>query len=80
MNHRIGGQIRPYRVAIGAIFTECNHLGGVPIDVQRFEQFELYREDEITSIESGVRGGHVASAAPSACVFAMKTSISPFSD
>ncbi len=45
------------RVALGAIFTECNHLGGVPIDLSWFERYELLRGDAILAINSGVVGG-----------------------
>lgn len=46
-----------YRVAIGSIFTECNQLGGVPIDLSWFERYTLARGDEILDIDSGVVGG-----------------------
>lgn len=45
------------RVALGAIFTECNHLGGVPIDLGWFERYELVRGDAILAIDSSVVGG-----------------------
>lgn len=45
------------RVAIGAIFTECNHLGGVPIDLSWFERYELVRGEEILRIDNSVVGG-----------------------
>ena len=45
------------RVAIGSIFTECNQLGGVPIDLSWFERYELCRGDAILQIDSGVVGG-----------------------
>ena len=45
------------RIAIGSIFTECNQLGGMPIDVSWFERYELCRGDEIAKIDSGVVGG-----------------------
>ena len=45
------------RVAVGAIFTECNQFGGVPIDLSWFERYELRRGAEILSAESGVVGG-----------------------
>ena len=45
------------RIAIGAIFTECNHLGGVPIELSWFERYELMRGDEILTIDAGVIGG-----------------------
>lgn len=45
------------RVAIGAIFTECNELGGVPIDLSWFERYELRRGEEILRLDKGVVGG-----------------------
>ena len=45
------------RVALGAIFTECNHLGGVAIELDWFERYELLRGDAILQINSGVVGG-----------------------
>ena len=29
------------RVAVGSIFTECNHLGGAPTDLAGFERNEM---------------------------------------
>ena len=31
------------RVALGSILTECNEFGGVPIDIDWFERYELRR-------------------------------------
>ena len=45
------------RVAIGSVFTECNQLGGMIIDMSWFERYELCRGDEILRIGSGVVGG-----------------------
>ena len=45
------------RVAIGAIFTECNHLGGAPIDRSWFERFELLRGDELLASATGAVAG-----------------------
>ena len=45
------------RIAIGSIFTECNQLGGVPIDLAWFERYELRRGDEILTVDKGVVGG-----------------------
>lgn len=49
-----------HRIALGAIFTECNELGGMPIDLSWFERYELKRGDEILSINGGVVGGMLA--------------------
>ena len=43
-----------YRIALGAIFTECNELGGMPIDLSWFERYELHRGDAILALNSGV--------------------------
>ena len=46
-----------YRVAIGAILTECNELGGMPIDLSWFERYELRRGDQVLELDHGVVGG-----------------------
>lgn len=45
------------RVALGAILTECNELGGVPIELDWFERYELRRGAEILGLRDGVVGG-----------------------
>jgi len=45
------------RVAVGAIFTECNMLGGLPIDIDWFERYQLARGEEVLAIDTGVVGG-----------------------
>jgi microcystin degradation protein MlrC len=45
------------RIAIGAIFTECNEFGGVSIDLSWFERYELLRGDAILAVQGGVVGG-----------------------
>ena len=45
------------RVAVGGILTECNDFGGVPIDLEAFERFELRRGDEVLGARRGVMGG-----------------------
>ena len=45
------------RVAIGAIFTECNQFGGEPIEIEWFARYELRRGDEVLAAEDGVVGG-----------------------
>jgi len=45
------------RIAVGAIFTECNQFGGEPIDLSWFERYELRRGAEILDADSGVVGG-----------------------
>ena len=45
------------RIAIGGILTECNHLGGLPITMQTYEEYELLRGDEMLECETSVVGG-----------------------
>jgi len=45
------------RVAVGGIFTECNQLGGAPIEMSWFERWELCRGSELLRLDSGVAGG-----------------------
>ena len=45
------------RMAIGGILTECNELGGVPIEMDWFERYELRYGDDLLDISSGVVGG-----------------------
>ena len=45
------------RVAIGAIFTECNHLGGAPIDRSWYERYELLRGEELLTGATGAVAG-----------------------
>ena len=35
------------RIAIGSIFIECNHFGGVPADLETFARCELWRGAEV---------------------------------
>lgn len=46
-----------YRIAIGSIFTECNHLGGTPTDLGRFELYELRCGADILQQTGGSVGG-----------------------
>lgn len=46
-----------FRIALGAIFTECNELGGVPITLDWFERYDLKRGDEVLGMRGGVVGG-----------------------
>lgn len=48
------------RVAVGAIFTESNHLVGTMTGLSCFERTELRRGEEILSATSGVLGGMLA--------------------
>jgi microcystin degradation protein MlrC len=46
-----------HRVAVGAIFTESNHLVGTLTDLSFFERTELRRGAELLSATDGVLGG-----------------------
>lgn len=48
---------RTYRVALGAILTECNELGGMPIDLSWFERYELRHGAQVLELDNGVVGG-----------------------
>ncbi|MBM81868.1 MAG: hypothetical protein CMJ78_14935 [Planctomycetaceae bacterium] len=45
------------RIALGGILTECNHLGGLPIDISLYESTELFRDDEVLQQTMSVVGG-----------------------
>ncbi len=47
----------PHTIAIGSIFIECNHLGGVPADIETFRRSELFYGDEVLDRGSGTVGG-----------------------
>ena len=45
------------RIAIGSIFTECNHFCGVPLTLADFERTELRRGEEVLAQSAGTLGG-----------------------
>jgi len=45
------------RIAIGSIIIECNHLGGVPANIERFRRCEFRLGPEVLEQRSGVVGG-----------------------
>jgi len=45
------------RIAVGGILTECNHLGGLPIDISWFERYELHFGSDVLEIDNSVVGG-----------------------
>jgi microcystin degradation protein MlrC len=49
--------VKPPRVAVGSIFTECNHLGGAATDLLAFERTELRHGDEVLQATDGTVGG-----------------------
>lgn len=46
-----------FRIAIGSIFTECNHFCGQPLTLRDFERNELRRGTEILNQTTGTVGG-----------------------
>ena len=46
-------------IAIGSIFTECNHLGGRPTDLADFARQELLRGPEVLSQANGTVAGMI---------------------
>lgn len=49
--------LTPYNIAIGSIFTECNQLGGSPIDLSWFERYQLSEGPDLLATKTGVLGG-----------------------
>jgi len=48
------------RLAVGSIFTECNHLGGTPLEPGDFERGELTRGETLLATRHGTLGGALA--------------------
>ena len=48
------------RIAVGGILTECNHLGGLPIDLATYQASELFRGEELLQLTTSVVGGMLA--------------------
>jgi microcystin degradation protein MlrC len=48
------------RLAVGSIFTECNHLGGTPLQLADFERGEVSRGDTLLATTHGTLGGALA--------------------
>lgn len=46
-----------YRIAVGSLFIECNHLGGVPTTIEFFKRSELCRDADVLSVADGTVGG-----------------------
>lgn len=47
-------------IALGSLFTECNHLGGTPLDLAAFERQELRRGSQMLDVAAGTIGGMLA--------------------
>ena len=76
---------RILRIAIGGILTECNHLGGLPIDLSVYEASELLRDDEVLQLTTSVVGGMLqglreGGAKPVPLIFASSSSGAPITD
>lgn len=48
------------RIAVGSVLTECNQLGGSPIDMDWFARYDLYFGEDVLGIDTGVVGGGLA--------------------
>ncbi|MCL6501072.1 MAG: M81 family metallopeptidase [Pirellulales bacterium] len=48
---------RPHRIAIGALFTECNHFGGRRMDLAWFARTQLAYGEELLQTQAGALGG-----------------------
>ena len=55
------------RIAVGSILTECNHIGGSPIDLDWFERYDLQYGEDMLSLDSGVVGGGLTVLRESGC-------------
>lgn len=44
-------------IALGAIFIECNHFGGIAADMSTFERNDLCRGQEVLQLSTGTAGG-----------------------
>lgn len=45
------------RVAIGGVFTECNHFGGAPTDLDAFARHQLLYGSDLLQVTDGTLGG-----------------------
>lgn len=45
------------RIAIGGILTECNHFGGIPVDMELYKATELVRGNDMLAMQNSVVGG-----------------------
>src|SRR4051812_21840651 len=44
-------------VAVGSLFIECNHLGGIPADLESFRRSGIFAGRELFSQTAGTVGG-----------------------
>ena len=52
------------RIAVASVLTECNQLGGSPIDMDWFQRYDLHIGEELLEIDSGVVGGALNTLRP----------------
>jgi len=45
------------RIAVGSVLTECNQLGGAPIEMDWFERYDLHWGEALLETDDGVVGG-----------------------
>ncbi|MDA0589321.1 MAG: M81 family metallopeptidase [Planctomycetota bacterium] len=60
----------PHRIAVGSIFIECNHLGGVPADLEAFRRSELRFGADVVDAPGGTVAGmlqHLAETETAVC-------------
>jgi microcystin degradation protein MlrC len=48
---------KPLQIALGSLFTECNHLGGAPTGLECFRRQELLAGDDVHGLTAGTVGG-----------------------
>jgi microcystin degradation protein MlrC len=54
------------RIAVASVLTECNQLGGSPIDMDWFQRYDLHIGEELLGIDTGVVGGALNILRPAA--------------
>ncbi len=54
------------RIAVASILTECNQLGGSPIDMDWFKRYDLHIGEQLLEIDGGVVGGALNTLRPAA--------------
>ncbi len=70
------------RIAVGGIMTECNHFGGLPIDIGSYEASTLHRGNQVLQHTTSVVGGMLHAlrgqeAMPVPLIFASMCSAGP---
>lgn len=70
------------RIALGGILTECNHFGGLPIDMSTYESSGLVRDDDLLKLTTSIVGGMLdglktGNAVPVPLIYATACSAGP---